>query len=339
MRYLLAIIFCFSCPALLLTACQDTNSTKQSTSSVNSVQDATGFTLKIKTVKRIVCLFEPILDELYMLGIGDRVQGVPVEIVADADYYQDYSKLDTRIRDKIIATPGTESAPNVEQIVNLAPDLVILESSQTKVADKLRSMQIPVYLCKSQEYEDIIKELRDLAKLTGRTERADSLVLAVESELAYIAKQNKAKTPKRAYFTWAYGKIFSTIGKQSMMNTCLKLAGVENVCQTDLYRVDITPERLIAWNPDLIITWNDSASKFYNRREFQTINAVKNSAVHNLLPMFFYNPHNIKSICTALRINGVAYGILPANNQHIINFLSLIYGTQIAPKLLTNFRQ
>lgn len=335
MRYLLTLTLILL-SAISFHSCQSNSSTPSN--STIQVSDASGTLVSLPVVaEKVICLFEPILDELYMLGMGKKVQGIPLEILSDADYYQYYAKLDQRIFDKTIATPGTESSPNVEKIVSLKPDLVILESNQTKIADRLRAINIPVYLCISQEYENIIHELKDIALLTGAKARADSLIMKVEKELNYINEnKNHTKEPKRAYFTWAYGKIFSTIGQNGMMNTCLKLAGVKNVCNDPMYRVDITPERLISWNPDLIITWNDSASKFYNRKEFQSINAIKNRSVHNLLPMFFFNPHNIKAICTALRINGIAYGNLPSANGRIHDFLQFIYGEKLANNGLIN---
>lgn len=337
MRHFISLVCYFL--LLILSSCQSANSTKPKDAALE-VRDAAGTLVSLpKEATRVVCLFEPILDELYMLGVGEKVQGISLEILSDADYFQDYSKLDSRILTKTIATPGTEAAANVEKIVSLRPDLVILENTQTATAEKLRNMQIAVYLCKSQEYADIMQELRDLSLLTGVKARGDTLAKAVETELEYMRKHSKNQQAQKAYFTWAYGKIFSTIGQQSMMNTCLKLAGVKNVCTAPLYRVDIQPETLISWNPDLIITWNDSASNFYNRQEFQTINAIKKRAIHNLLPMFFFNPHNIKAICTALRINGVAYGNLTENNQRIIKFLQLIYGSKLAPELLSSFQK
>lgn len=51
----------------------------------------------------------------------------------------------------------------------------------------------------------------------------------------------------------------------------------------------------------------------------------------------FFNPHNIKAICTALRINGIAYGNLLSANGRIHDFLQFIYGEKLANNgLLTN---
>ncbi|NRF40149.1 hypothetical protein [Pedobacter foliorum] len=52
--------------------------------------------------------------------------------------------------------------------------------------------------------------------------------------------------------------------------------------------------------------------KFYKKKELGGISAIKNKQIYNLLPMFFYNPHTLKSLSTAVSIHNWAYP-----NEHV----------------------
>lgn len=49
-----------------------------------------------KPAQRIVCLFEASVDDLYMLGAGSALVGIPAKIYSAPDLYRAYSILDRR---------------------------------------------------------------------------------------------------------------------------------------------------------------------------------------------------------------------------------------------------
>ena len=55
--------------------------------------------------KRVIVLFEPSLDEIYMLHAEDKVVGIPQQVFQNEDKFEFYAKLDERIKNKTIATP------------------------------------------------------------------------------------------------------------------------------------------------------------------------------------------------------------------------------------------
>lgn len=273
------------------------------------IKDASGFTIELdKPAERIVCLYEPALDALYMLHAEKRITGIFNDIYTSDELYPYYSKLDDRILQKQLSTPGSNGTANIEGITMLNPDLVIVQSAHEELGQALRSLGIPVYTTKVEQYAEVFKTVQDLATLTGTQERATELISYVKEEYAIMKKKaDTLSSRKKAYFSWAYGRIFSTTGRNSMMHFCLEAAGVENVCKFDLDQPNISPETLMDWNPDLIIMWNDSPNEFYKKKELAEISAIKNKQIYNLLPMFFYNPHTLKSLNTAVSIHHWAY--------------------------------
>lgn len=324
-----------------LLACGTTAETEQKTkTSIDSsarvrVEDTRGKEISLaQPARRVVCLFDPLLQDIYMFGAQACLVGVPITTLTDHERFDYYKLLDERIAQKTMATPGSRAAPDIEAIIRLQPDLVILDRAQESVAEKLEQFGIPVYLSTMQEYDELIRGAKDLGILLGRAARADSLIAFVNHQIDSIRlqrKQAKNQPSKSAYFTWANGRILTTTGK-GMMHDCIELAAMRNVCPKPLYRVPISPETLIQWNPDIIITWNDSPSTFYNRKEFQHIKAIKQKQIYNLEPMFLYNLHNLETICAIVKMYSVAYGNA-RDNEEVKRMIRYLYPPAFAKKL------
>ncbi|TWP25221.1 ABC transporter substrate-binding protein [Apibacter muscae] len=264
----------------------------------------------LKPAQKVVCLFDPSVDVIYMLQKEETLVGIPAELYFDKELYNYFKLLDKRIEAKLLSTPGSNDLANIESIVALKPDLVIAKNLTASTIQTLKSMQIPVYLSSSDTNKNLIKEMRDISIMLGNEKRGEELIAYAKSKAkelqskADLLSEGKRKT---AYFSWANGRIFTTTGVESMMNNCLDLAGVNNVCSTKIDKMNVNPETLIQWNPDMIVMWNDSPNLFYEKPELASITAIKDKQVYNLMPMFFYSPHTFKALCAATAINNWAY--------------------------------
>lgn len=307
----------------LLFAC--TNGTKDPAKDKKAitVMDALGHSIELdKPVERIVVLYEPAMDALYMLQAEDKIVGIFNDVYSNNELFPFYSGLDDRIRQKQLAVSGSNGAGSIESIMMLNPDLVVLQSAQDELAQALRSVGVKVYTTKVEQYQEVFQTLQDLAKLTGTQERAETLVTYVKEEYAMMKKAADTITAKKkVYFSWAHGRIFATAGRNSMMNFCLEAAGVENACTFEVDQPNISPETLIGWNPDMIVMWNDSPNEFYKRKELGSVPALVNKQIYNLLPMFFYNPHTLKALSASVSIHNWAY---PSKNVDVKNKVAQI---------------
>ncbi|WP_316839159.1 ABC transporter substrate-binding protein [Pedobacter gandavensis] len=327
MNKIIAILF-ISATTLLFSCTNGSKETSQEKKAI-SVMDALGNSIELdKPVERIVVLYEPAMDALYMLNAEDRIVGIFNDVYNSQELFPFYSKLDDRIQQKKLAVPGSNGDGNIESIMMLNPDLVILQSAQAELAQALRAVGVKVYTTKVEQYQEVFQTMHDLAALTGTQERAKDLVAYVKAEYATMkSKADTIQVKKKAYFSWAYGRIFATAGRNSMMNFCLEAAGVENVCTFAVDQPNISPETLVSWNPDMIIMWNDSPNEFYKRKELRGISAIENKEIYNLLPMFFYNPHTLKALSTAVSIHNWAYPNKEVNvNQKVEEVILKLYG-------------
>lgn len=337
MRITISFIFLL----FLFSTCSQKHTNKRGENKGGQIEviDRQGNQVVLDTVpERVICLFDPSIDVMYMLQAQDKLVGINAETYFDKELFDYYKHIDTRIANKELASPGSNEMLNIERVIALKPQLVIAQNISSSVIKTLNSMGIAVYLASSESYIDLMQEMEDLAKLLGKEERGQQLIQYAktkEEELKGRVKSQVEEDKKMAYFSWANGRIFSTAGRKSMMNDCLVLAGVENVCPTDIDKPNINPETLITWNPDMIVMWNDSPNLFYNKTELAAITAIKDKQIFNLMPMFYYNPHTFKALCAAAAINGWAYPNPDVNVKDEVKDIILnLYGDQTGNELL-----
>ncbi|WP_221412911.1 ABC transporter substrate-binding protein [Dysgonomonas sp. HDW5B] len=324
---------------IFVTSCSNSTDKRSENTKEISVTDIQGNEIHIsKPAERIVCLFDPSVDVIYMLQAQHRLVGIPAETYFDNELYDYYKHIDSRILNKQLATPGSNELANLESIIQLNPDLVIAQQLPESIVRTLQQMNIPVYIAAAARYDDLKKEMKDISLLIGKEERGKQLITYAENKIKELDERTSSKKdslPKTVYFTWANGRIFSTTGRNSMMNDCLDLAGVENVCPSEIDKPNINPETLIEWNPDMIVMWNDSPDLFYNKKELNGITAIQQKQIHNLIPMFFYNPHTFKSLCAAVAINNWAYGSEDKDSKEETKEILLeLYGENTGTELI-----
>lgn len=332
------LLFCLLSLFSVMISC----SKKEKTPAAITLTDTQGNTVKLeKPAQRIVVLYEPLLETVYMLQKQETLVGIPSKIYTDADNHTAYAIMDTRIAEKKIATPGDMESANLESIVAINPDLVIAYQLSPNVISSLNDMGIAVYMGKSETYQDIEKEIKDLALLLDAQERAEALVSFAKKEFEIMAQAVKDVTPKSAYFSWANGRIYTTTGQTSMMHECLVFAGVKNVCTSEMDQANINPETLASWNPDVIFMWNDSPSLFYQNPQLSGVNAIKNKQIYTLMPMHYFNPHTLKALLTTLYMQSWAYQM---HSEDILlqkskEYLVFLYGAKTGNALFQQFRK
>ncbi len=338
MKNSLKIIGLF-CALLFATSCGKKQSAINEITSKIEVIDTKGNTVALnKPAERIVCLFDPAVDMLQMLDAADKLVGIPIETYMDSELYKPLSLIDECIATKSIKTPGSNELQQIEEIISLKPDLLIVQGLNNGMVKTLNNMGIAVYMMTSESRENLFQELKDISTLVGKQERGKELTAFAKEKFEILETQANAipeQNKKSVYFTWANGRIFSTAGRSSMMNDCLVYAGTVNVCTSNIDQPNINPETLVTWNPDMIVIWNDSPELFYAKKELASVKAIKNKAIYKLMPMFFYNPHTLKSLCASIAIKEWAYGNPEKAQEAVKEIIVELYGKEKAEKLIT----
>jgi len=301
-----------------------------------SVTDFRGKILSAdRPAEKVVCLIESALSGIYMLNAGHRVIGVSGDVYTEG-LFSYYSRLDDRIWNKVLPAPGNWELVNLEEVIGLEPDLVILWSAQAEIILTLEKFGIPVYAVMLHSFEDIYKEIRDFGELLGCRERADSLIEYTRSNILFFNRFKNNSPQQKAYFMWAQG-INETSGKNSTVNELLKYAGTRNVCELDQEHVTVSMEKLLDWDPDLIVMWNNARldpGDILEDPRLKGLEAVKSGRVHELPDGFSCDFWTLKFQHPVSLVSGWAYPDTATQvdpGLELMRMYKFLYGKELHP--------
>ena len=194
---------------------------------------------------RIVCLTEETVETLYLLGEERRIVGV-----------SGYAVRPARVRKEKPRVSAFISA-DFEKVLALDPDLVLTFSDlQADIAAELIRRSIAVHAFNHRDVAGIFAMIRTLGALVGASDRVEELARSLEQRLVQ-ARHNAAALPRRprVYFEEWDEPMISGIGWVAEL---IEIAGGIDVFP-ELSRHKnakdriISPERLIAASPDIIV--------------------------------------------------------------------------------------
>jgi vitamin B12 transport system substrate-binding protein len=227
--------------------------------------------VKEQSKPTIIALAPHIVEMLYDVGAGEQIIGT----TAFADFPEQAKKI-PRI--------GNYVRLQLERVIELQPDLIIAWKSGNPSDDLARLEQLGFNIVYSQPhtFEDIAKEVRYFAKLTGHTQQGELVAKKFEDELSKIKKtyQNKSKITG-FYELWS--RPLTTVAKGSWPQQFL------NVCQVkNPFKQVITPypqisiEQVLPADVQLIIqplSENQKEREGFNWQDWTIIPAVANKQI------------------------------------------------------------
>ena len=194
----------------------------------------------------IVSLTPGATETLFALGVGDAIKGKAEDIFLyppEAGDVPDVAKF---------------GEVDVEKIVGLEPDVVIAGGDGFTPVDsiaQLRSLDVPVVVVDPADVATVFHDIELLGKAVGRSDEAETMTTTMRAEMDRIgdavASQEK---PKVFYETGTddSGKVYG-IADGSFMNEMIQLAGAVPVTTGSPDKYDMSTEKLIADDPELIL--------------------------------------------------------------------------------------
>jgi len=158
---------------------------------------------------------------------------------------------------------GRGNTVNLENVVRLAPDLVLDVGSMTgtyvSLADQVQEQtRIPAVLIGGRLAETATT-LRTVGGLLGVPERAEALARYAETLLGEV-QEAVAKIPsanRPSVYVARGPRGLETAVAGSIASEVVDLVGARNVVGNDIGPraiVDVSPEQILAWQPDVILT-------------------------------------------------------------------------------------
>jgi len=224
---------------------------------------------------KIISLAPNITEMLFLLGVEDCVIG--------RTDYCDYPP-----EAKNIESLGSLGVANIEKVLSLNPNLLITPNTPDKEVRKLlANAGIEVLIIQSSNVHGMLEHLLDIGRAVGKAELAETVVAGMQAKLDVIAgryaKIDKAKLPR--VFIEISNDPLITVGGPSFINDVVRCAGGVNVAGevSEPYPC-INPEKVIEWNPDVIIPCymgdkSNVAQQMSRRIGWGDIAAIRNGRV------------------------------------------------------------
>lgn len=279
---------------VIITGCVDTGTHAHTPYSVNNSQvtptsiSITDFSGKSyyfdHPVNRIISQNDDATELLIALGAADKIVGI-TDTAMNKPYLTDKIPHATDI--------GNWLYPDVETILELKPDAIVSYStSRPRNLDKLQAANLTVIYCDSYRLNTLTADAQLIGQLTGNEERAQRFInfntkyrSLVESRLAGNFTSAGIKVYAEAYTD------YSVMTERSAGGQILKELHVTNIYGN--YTSDwatVSPEWVIAQNPDIIIKFATSPAKgetlssvrerIMNRPGFSEVSAIKNNRIY-----------------------------------------------------------
>ena len=231
---------------------------------------------------RIISLNPSITEILFSLKLDDKIVAV-----TNNCNYPPAAKDKTKIGDMSL---------NYEKIISLNPDLIIAEGSIFKESlNKLKAMNMPVFMVKCDNIEQLENSFLLIGQKTGKYQLALKLVKNFEAKLNKIKNRRGttcgAPTTKPKIFVEVWNQPIMTAGKGTFFNDIINIAGGVNIAEklNKSYPV-VNTEFLIKNNPDMIILTTSKPEDIYRNTALKNINAVKNKKVYTINPDIISRP-------------------------------------------------
>ncbi len=248
-----------------------------------------------KPPERIILLSGSSIDLIYELGAGDRLVGV-VDTIGTS--YPETCRLYPSVLEK--ERVGRFNAPNIEKIVSLAPDLIIpFASSETpgKYTTVFERRDMPYAAFVSVENVAFgIEQIKRMASVLGREKEGQALALKIRNEVDTLSKKilSRIKDTPLVYYWW--GVRNGTYGAKAAITELIELAGGVNLAgQFDTQYMELSPEYVIASDPDVIVIsyWREDQREermaaLKKRPGFSGVKAVKENRVYTIEGHYFH---------------------------------------------------
>ncbi len=196
---------------------------------------------------RVVSLCPSTTELIFQLGGGDRLVGITSWCIHPADGVQTIEKV------------GGTKDPDVQRIMELAPDLVFFneEENRKEDADLLAQAGLELHISFPKTVCASIELIRSIGRAIGLEDAAEELALRSEAALAQVTRTSSDLDPIRyAYLIWR--KPWMAAGQDTYLTDLLGLAGGVNVMAADGGRYPaLELDELVQADPQVILLCNE----------------------------------------------------------------------------------
>jgi iron complex transport system substrate-binding protein len=225
--------------------------------------------------QRIVSLAPSVTENLFALGVGDRVVGV----TSWCDYPEEATT-------KTII--GDAMSLNLEVLLSLEPDLVVGDANLVAgYLETLAEFGIPVFVVAPTTLQEVQESLISIGEAVGAEIEGWALATAMENRLnGLLARINRTETVR--VFVEIWNEPLMSAGPGSFIDELIVLAGGENIAgDADNPWPVFSEEVVIDRDPEVVILTGFNLEEVLGRSAWQSTTALKQGAVYEVDPNLY----------------------------------------------------
>lgn len=261
--------------------------------------DPSGAAISVpESVDSIVALAPSLAETVVALGLGDKIVGYDLNSVGLEGLSADAPTFDT-------------VNPDVEQLVALAPDVLLVSSLSLYDREAPYQPLIDAGVCvicvpTSESISGVKSDIQFLAAALGVPEAGAALLCELNAaldELAAIAAAIPQEERKSVYFEISAAPYLYSTGDGTYLNEMIELVGAENILSGESGWVSVEGETVVAADPDVILTnvnyIDDPVGEILGRDGWAGVTAIVNGDVYYIDNMASSLPN--QNIVVAMR--------------------------------------
>lgn len=208
-------------------------------------------------------------DQLVVASFGSAVKGKAMGAI--------YPRLTQ------VPEAGNQNAANIETLLAARPDIVLTEEGPA--LDQMKAVGLPAYAFSAEQPGQLTDAIRKMGVLTGYTAEAAASLDLLATKMKEIADEVGDVEPARRLRVYVAGTgIFKTFAGDFFQTFMVRNAGGVSVSeQLTGGKVDVSPEQVLVWNPDVIILTSytrDTVSDVLANPKLQNVVAVRDHRVY-----------------------------------------------------------
>ncbi|MDY0322230.1 MAG: helical backbone metal receptor [Arcobacteraceae bacterium] len=200
------------------------------------------FCINLFAYDRIIALSPAINEIIFTLGHGNKIVGNTT-----------YCKFPKQSQD--IAKVGGYFSPSVEKILNLKPDIVIMQENNLDLSHKLEKIGIKTKVVKIDTIESIKNTISDLGEMLDNKTKADEIIGEINGSLKSLKGivENKKIIIPIGYNTDLSKEIY-VVGQNLYFDDIIEASGNQNALQSSRKGQPVlNMEKILKINPDIVI--------------------------------------------------------------------------------------
>ena len=187
--------------------------------------------------------------------------------------------------------------PNVEQIVGIAPDVVLQMGGREEAAQSVEDLKrfgVTAALFQISDFEGLFKTIQRIGILTATPDQAQKMIETMQARLNYIQERIPLNTSCPSVVFEVRSHNLLVAGQQSIITDIVHRAGGRNCVLLDKKLVRLNEEELLRLAPDTYLAqqghMNSEPLAIFKHSGFEALPAKRNNRIFIVDEQMFSRP-------------------------------------------------